>query len=134
MLSELNPRLAFMLKRRSSRTYRVMIFTGFCITESQDEQQIVTSVDERLQLLPLNQGSHGSSPKSGLTQPAAVTATPVFAEFQINRFTDLGRSVGTEAQAKTEQVSVTVPARDWDFSSRKSKQGLQSMEHVHSRK
>lgn len=62
--------------------------------------------------------SHRSSPKSGLIKSAALTAIPLFAELQINRFTDPGRSMGTGAQAKAEQVSVTVLACDRDFSSR----------------
>lgn len=63
--------------------------------------------------------AHGSSQKSDFTTSAARTAIPLFAEFQINRFTDLGRSTGTEAPAKAEQVSIAVLACDGDFSSRK---------------
>lgn len=92
-----------------------MISTVFCTTwaESQNEQQIVRSVDERLQLFPLMD-------LMDLPQNPLLPRQPsLSAEFQLNRCTDSGRSVGTEARAKAEQVSIIVPAYDRDFSSRK---------------
>lgn len=86
MVSELNSRLAFMLKWRSSRSYSVMIFTAFWIavwqTESQTAQQVVRSVDELLQLLPLNHSVSWIFPKTRSYQACSANSHPSLLNFR----------------------------------------------------